>query len=194
MSILPDRIARILRVPRLPRRYRPGLALTLLALVLAVTEPRLERYGDNLQIALPLVAWGCEAMNGSGPEYLLRYLVMLGSAHSAKAVLGDASVNQRPNGGISGMPSAHTSTAVLGASSLAQTCLTGHPVAQGAVILGAGVVGVSRVETGWHSAAQVIWGAVLGWVCDRAFRRNRRVRMCVHRRVHRLAVWMRLRR
>lgn len=89
-----------------------------------------------------------------------------------------------------GMPSAHTSTAVLGASPLAHGCLAGHPLAQGAVILGAGVVGVSRVETGWHSTAQVIWGAVLGWVCDRA----RRVRLRLQGVFHRLVRSLRLRR
>lgn len=179
------------RFPRLTRRHRPMVALTILGAVLALTEPRLERQGDALQIALPLVAWGCEAMNGSGPEYLLRYVVMLGTAHGTKAALGGAAINQRPSGGDAGMPSAHTSTAVLGASSLAHGCLRGHPLAQGAVILGAGMVGVSRVETGWHSAAQVIWGAVLGWVCDRAFRRNRRVRLRVYGWVARRIPWRR---
>lgn len=179
------------RFPRLKRRYRPTVALLILGAVLVLTEPRLERQGDALQIALPLVAWGCEAMNGAGPEYLLRYVAMLGTAHATKAALGDAAINERPRGGDAGMPSAHTSTAVLGASSLVHGCLSGHPLAQGAVILGAGMVGVSRVETGWHSAAQVIWGAVLGWICDRAFRRNRRVRLRVHGWGTRLIRWRR---
>jgi len=127
--------------------------------------------GTNMQIALPLLAWGCEAINGNSAEYFLRFGVMFATLRASKYGLGDSSINQRPNGGSEGFPSGHTATAAFGASSLAQTCLKAHPFGQGAVLIAAAFTGTSRVTSGWHDIWQTLAGAVLGWGADRAFRR-----------------------
>jgi len=173
------------------RRVRGLAVLLVLALTVALTPPKPERYGDRLQIALPMLAWGCEALNGHGAEYFLRYAVMFTSAHTTKAVLGTSADNMRPNGSGEGMPSAHTSTAVLGASSLVQECLIGNPVVQGAVLLSAGFVGASRIESNNHDIWQVLFGALLGWLCDRAFRRPGRGRRAVAAALARVGDWLR---
>ena len=147
----------------------------LIAAVL-LTAGRAEKTGDRLQVALPLLALGCAAANGEGVEYGLRYLVMFGLAHGTKTALGDAPINRRPHGGTGGMPSAHTSTAALGASRLVSDCLAGNPVAQSVAILGAGLVGGSRIAVGAHDLWQVLAGAVLGLGCDRLARRGSRLR------------------
>ncbi|MCX7646220.1 MAG: hypothetical protein N2Z62_13135, partial [Rhodobacteraceae bacterium] len=132
-----------------PRR-RAAVVVAGLVLCLAVTERDAERYGDSLQVALPLIAWGCAAANGRGPEFFLRYAAMFAAAHGSKAGLAEAEVNRRPDGGGRGMPSAHTSTAVLGASSLVHDCVQGNPAVQAAVILSAAFVGGSRIEAQRH--------------------------------------------
>ncbi|RMH43093.1 MAG: phosphatase PAP2 family protein [Alphaproteobacteria bacterium] len=172
-------------LPSLRRRLtsprRAAIVLVVIALVVATTERSAERYGDRLQVALPLMAWGCEALNGHAAEYLLRYVVMFTAAHGSKRLLGDAPFNIRPDGGGHGMPSAHTSTAVLGASSLVQECLVGHPFVQGVTIISAGFVGASRIEAERHDIWQVLAGALLGWGVDRAFRRSGRGRRAAAR-------------
>lgn len=104
--------------------------------------------GTNMQIALPLLAWGFEAMNGNGAEYFLRFGVMFATLRTSKFVLGDHSINQRPNGGSVGFPSGHTATAFFGASSLAQTCLKAHPVGQGVVLIATAFTETSSVTSG----------------------------------------------
>lgn len=156
--------------------FRGLLINGVLVAVILVTAGRVEKTGDRLQVALPLLAWGCAAANGEGVEYGMRYVVMYGLAHGTKAALGDAPINRRPHGGTKGMPSAHTSTAVLGASRLVSDCLSGSPLAQTGAILAAGLVGGSRIEVGAHDLWQVLAGALLGLACDRAARRGSRLR------------------
>ncbi len=166
------------RFPVLSYRWRIRSILGILAAVVLLSPWNKdgEEIGDNLQIALPLLAWGCEAMNGNGPEYLLRYVGMWTVLHGSKQALGEASINQRPNGGIHGFPSGHTTTAVFGASSLVQSCIVNQPVVKGVVITAAAFVGTSRVSSTWHDIWQVLAGVGLGWVADRAFRKNAKVR------------------
>ena len=166
------------RFPVLPYRWRIRAILAVLALVVTFSpwDRTGERIGDNLQIALPLLAWGCEAMNGNGPEYLLRYVVMWTALHGTKQALGEAPINQRPNGGIHGFPSGHTSTAVFGASSLVQSCVVNQPIVKGVILTAAAFVGTSRIESNWHDIWQVFAGVGLGWVSDRAFRKNVKMR------------------
>lgn len=176
------------RFPVLPYRWRIRSILAVLALVVGLSPWSRdgEEIGDNLQIALPLLAWGCEAMNGSGPEYLLRYVVMWTTLHGTKQALGHAEINQRPNGGIHGFPSGHTTTAVFGASSLVQSCIGNQPIVKGVVLTAAAFVGTSRVASTWHDIWQVLAGVGLGWVADRAFRKNQRVRRMIRARVARI--------
>lgn len=175
-----DLKARILSALHL-QKVRAWLIAAGLAVTVALTPPNAERYGDNFQIVLPVMALGCSVVNGQAGEFLLRYFVMFFAAHGTKRALADEPINIRPHGGGHGFPSAHTSTAVLGASSLVHDCVTGSPFVRGLVILAAGYTGASRIEAGAHDIWQVLAGALLGWTCDRAFRRNRKVREAVAR-------------
>lgn len=150
--------------------------LAALALVALMSPRDVERYGDNYQIALPLLALGCQIANGQGLAYLGRYAVMFVGLHGTKRGLGDAELAQRPRGGLQGFPSGHTATATFGAASLVQSCVTGAPIAQSAVILAAGFTGASRIESGAHDIWQVMAGAIWGMVCAMAFRPNSRSR------------------
>lgn len=167
---------------------RAQVLLGLLVVAVLLTPPRVERYGDTIQIALPVLALLCEANTGSGGEFLARYAAMFTIAHGTKIILGETGMNRRPAGGGEGFPSAHTATAVLGASSLVQGCLRNQPVAQGIVLLAAGFVGGSRIDAGKHDIWQVMAGALLGWGCDRALRRPSRRRDKVRDRLQSLTV------
>lgn len=153
--------------------------MTVLALVVLASGPRAEKIGDNLQIALPLMAWACAGARGAagaagaGAEFFLRYGVMFTAAHGSKLALGEAAINRRPDGGARGFPSAHTSTAVLGASALVHDCLAANPLAKAAVLAAAGFVGASRIEAGRHDIWQVMAGALLGYGCERGLRSPR---------------------
>ena len=145
----------------------------LLAMILAfsLSSKKVEKLGDTYQIVLPVLALGCSAVNGQAVDFFVRYWVQWGIVHGSKAALGDAKINQRPNGNYSGMPSGHTATAVPGASNLVHECLTGSPWVKGVVILTAGFVGGSRIESEAHTIWQVLAGALVGWLTERAFRK-----------------------
>ena len=160
---------------------RSLVVLVVIAIAGMLSQGKVENSGDNLQVALPLLAWGCSIANGDGVEYLGRYLAMFAAAHGAKRVFGDARFNIRPNGGGKGMPSAHTSTAALGASRLVGDCLKGNFFVQSAVVLAGGWVGASRIVAGAHTIWQVLFGAILGLVCDRAAGRGSRLRRWIQR-------------
>ena len=154
----------------LPTRWKARLIMVGLVAGLGLGGPDPERLGTTYQYALPIMALGCALTNGKAADFAVRYAVQLALVHGPKNLLGDTPMNRRPNGGLKGMPSGHTATATLGASNLVHDCLSGHPLAQGAVILTAGFVGASRIETGAHTIWQVLAGALVGWLCDRAFR------------------------
>jgi membrane-associated phospholipid phosphatase len=151
-------------------RVHVVLAVLVFAALNGPGNPR--QIGDRLQIALPSIAFACSVLNGSGGEYALRFATMMIAAHGSKHALGQAPINIRPNGGDLGFPSAHTSASVLGASSLVHDCVTGNPVAKALILISAGFVGASRIESDRHDIWQVLAGALLGWGCDRALRRE----------------------
>jgi lipid A oxidase len=156
-----------------------GLAhiiLGILVATLALSQPTVRRYGDNLQVALPILAWGCSVTAGGGKEFAIRFAVMFTAAHGSKAVLGETPLNRRPGGGESGFPSAHTAAAALGASALVHGCLRDNPVAQGIVLVSAAFVGGSRIEVGAHTIWQVLAGGLLGWGADRMLRADTQAR------------------
>jgi membrane-associated phospholipid phosphatase len=161
---------------RLMRKLTPlrraQAVLAVLALVTLITPREVEKYGDNYQVALPLLALGCQIANGQGLAYFGRYAVHFVGLHATKRGLGDAEIAERPRGGLEGFPSGHTSTAVFGAASLVQSCVTGSPIAQSAVILAAGFTGASRIESGAHDIWQVLAGAIWGLICAMAFRQG----------------------
>ena len=148
--------------------------IVMLALVLSVVfcARDVRSYGDRLQIALPLVAYGCAITGRAGGEFFLRFATSFFTAHAIKRSLGETELNARPHGGTHGFPSAHTTAAVIGASSLVHDCLRGSPIAQATVIAAAAFVGASRISVGAHDIWQVFAGVLLGLVCDRALRRE----------------------
>jgi membrane-associated phospholipid phosphatase len=170
---------------------RVHLVLVLLAFTIVISPPQVRRYGDNLQIALPLIAWGCSALNGNGAEFALRFTGMFLVAHGSKRILGDLPINQRPGGSGHGFPSAHTAAASLGASSLVHDCIVGNPVAKVLVIMSAGFVGASRIEVRAHDIWQVLAGALLGWGSDRILRHDRKKRAAVRRAFARIGAAIR---
>ena len=143
---------------------------------LVLTERTVRRYADNLQIALPLLAWGCSATAGGGKEFAKRFFAMLAVAHRSKALLGAAPLNQHPSGGEEGFPSAHTAAAALGASALVNSCLRESPVPLSVVLVSSAFVGGSWIEVGAHSIWQVRAGGLLGWGADRVLRADSRAR------------------
>ncbi len=157
---------------------RVQIIFAVLGLV-AVTAPDPERLGDRYQVVLPVLALGCEVMNGSGLEYAGRYVVMFVGLHGTKNALGLNPINHRPRGGLQGFPSGHTATATFGATSLIQSCLTHAPVAQIVVALAAGYTGGSRIETRWHTLTQVMAGAIWGILCSMAFRKDTAARRSI---------------
>ncbi|OYU19470.1 MAG: phosphoesterase [Rhodobacteraceae bacterium PARR1] len=150
------------------------LAVLVFAVLNGPGNPR--QIGDRLQIALPSIAFACSVLNGSGGEYALRFATMMIVAHGSKHALGQAPINIRPDGGDLGFPSAHTSAAVIGASSIVYECFTANPVAKALIVISAGFVGGSRIDSDRHDIWQVLAGALLGWGCDRALRRDSHAR------------------
>ncbi|RID92584.1 phosphatase PAP2 family protein [Gemmobacter lutimaris] len=151
---------------------RVQLVLAALSLSLILCEPAARRYGDRLQIALPLIAGACALADGRAGELMLRFVGVFTVAHGTKRLLGDSTLNTRPSGGTHGFPSAHTAAAAFGASSLLHDCLPSHPVARAVVVIAAGFVGASRIQAQAHDIWQVLAGAVLGWLGDRLLRRD----------------------
>lgn len=162
------------RVLTLGRRTQ--LIWLVLGLVLVVTGPRIEKLGDRYQIALPLMALGCQIANGSAVEFVLRYAVGFTGLHGVKRGLGEMPLNARPWGGFQGFPSGHTAAASFGAASLVTSCVRRHPLTQTAVIVTAGFTGGSRVAVGAHDLLQVTAGAIWGATCALAFGKGSRSR------------------
>jgi len=155
-------------------RWRGWLVLVALVVVGLRTDPRtVEHWGDNYQIALPVLALACEATNGGALEYAGRYAVMFVGLHGTKRALGETPLNARPRGGYEGFPSGHTATATFGAANLMTSCVKRQPVVQTAIALAAGYTGASRIATGWHDIWQVMAGAIWGILCALAFGKGR---------------------
>lgn len=154
-------------------RRRIAALLVIVAMVVALAGAAPRRIGDNLQIALPVLALGCEVMNGRAVDYLARYAVLLAGIHGSKAGLGALPVNIRPNGHYQGFPSGHTATAAFGAHGVVRACVRGSLLGQATAVLAAGFTGGSRIEAQQHTLWQVLAGAVWGMICDAAIRRRR---------------------
>lgn len=152
-----------------------------MALVALGAEKDIEKQGDAFQIALPVAALACSLTNGQALGFLARYGVQLVLVHGPKNLLAEASINQRPNGNFRGFPSGHSATAMLGASNLAFECFRGHPIVQASAFALAGFVGYSRVEADAHYPWQVLAGFLIGFACDRVFRRRRNFKSLFNR-------------
>ena len=122
--------------------------------------------GDALQIALPVAAMVCAARKHDLAPAAWRFIGQEAAVQASKYALGDATINQRPNGGTHGFPSGHTAAAFYGASYLSRQCL--H--SKGGKILAFGLatlVGASRVDGDNHTVGQVVAGALVGVAFDR---------------------------
>ena len=146
------------------RRLSLGAILAIVLAVALLSWPSVEKTGDRLQIALPVLGLACAAANGRGLIYVGRYIVLETAIKTPKFALGDLPLNRRPNGALQGFPSGHTAAATFGAVGLSQTCLRENRPAQAVALLAAGYTGGSRIEAGAHSTVQVIAGAVIGWL------------------------------
>jgi len=148
-------------------------ALMLVALfgTFLVSPKQIEKLGDSYQIALPMIGLGCALANGQVADFAIRYISQWSVVQSSKSLLGDAAINQRPNGHGRGMPSGHTATAFFGASYIATSCSGGNIWMKSAAYLTAIFVGGSRIEANAHDIWQVLLGALVGWLGDRAFRK-----------------------
>ncbi len=149
--------------PTLPGT-RVLIILGIIGLVFLASLNSTEKAGDRLQIALPLLGLGCAVMDGKALQYTGRFLLMETLLKGSKYGLGEATINQRPNGGYQGFPSGHTTAASFGATALVNGCVKESKLAQGLVILTAGFVGGSRIEAGAHNLWLVVAGALLGWL------------------------------
>lgn len=149
--------------PTLRFQMRAILFVCLAGVIVVTSDRHVERIGDKLQIALPLIGLGCAIGSGSGVQYFGRYLLLEAGIKIPKFTLGDAPINVRPDGGLKGFPSGHTAVSTFGATALAQSCMSQSKVAQGVVLLAAGYVGGSRIESDKHTVWQVMAGALWGW-------------------------------
>lgn len=101
-------------------------------------------------------------------SYMLRFIGTNAVVHTFKRVLGRAEINLRPSGGLKGFPSGHTTAAVFGASYLIHQCVQRNKVLQGVAVFSGAFVGASRIEAGKHYLFQVMFGALIGWLGERA--------------------------
>ena len=170
---------RIREILAASNRARNWVILSVLALTIAVTPPNSERFGDRLQIALPLLGLGCAVVTGGAGEYLLRFTAGLAVVHASKNALGEIPLNARPWGGYHGFPSGHSAAAAFGTSALVNNCIANSPFVKATVVIAGGFVGASRIEAGAHNIWQVLAGIIVGFLFERALRRNspRRARM-----------------
>jgi membrane-associated phospholipid phosphatase len=158
---------------KIRQKWKIRAIVAVLILTFFAGQRQIEALGDRYQYALPVLALGCSLTNGQAADFLLRYVVQLAIVHGSKNVLGDIAINQRPRGGIHGMPSGHTATAVFGASNLVHQCIEKNIAVKGVVILAAVFVGGSRLQSKAHDIWQILLGALVGWGCDRGFRRRK---------------------
>lgn len=119
--------------------------------------------GDALTYALPLTAAVCAWQQDRLASYLTGFAVMAVTVEGLKAGLGDADINQRPNGETGGFPSGHTAAAASGAADLSLHCAPGNPWVAAATGAATVMVGAWRIDADEHDLLQVVAGAALGY-------------------------------
>jgi membrane-associated phospholipid phosphatase len=138
-----------------------------LALTVMISLPSPERIGDRVQIALPLLAFGCSLANGRAGIYVERAGLLAVAIHGPRNAIGDHPWNARPDGGSIGLVSGHTAAATFGASALLRDCVSAIPWIRAPIIFSAAFVGASRIESDRHTIWQVLLGGILGLALDR---------------------------
>ena len=145
------------------------LAAPCVALLLAAgpgpahADDALTTAGDVLKYALPGAAAVCAARQERLASYVTGFAVMTASVEGLKYGLGDASVNQRPDGGDGGFPSGHTAAAASGATDLSLNCAPGNRWVAATTGAATVLVGASRIEADEHDLLQVLAGAAIGF-------------------------------
>lgn len=138
-----------------------------------MTPKKPERYGDMLQIALPVLAGACAIANGNFGDFATRFGALQLAIHIPKNTLGEIPLNLRPSGNTGGFPSGHASSATFGATSLIFNCIKNNVWVSTGLILAAAFTGISRLEAEKHNTWQVLAGWILGIFIDRVWRSGR---------------------
>ena len=95
-------------------------------------------------------------------SYATGFLAQTAVIQGLKYGLGDAAINERPNGQSHGFPSGHTAAAASGATDLAMHCAPGNRAVAAASAAAIALVAGSRVGADEHTVLQVVAGAALG--------------------------------
>lgn len=122
-----------------------------------------ETAGDVLKYALPGAAAVCAWKQERLASYATGFGIMALSVEGLKRGLGDAGINERPNGGSEGFPSGHTAAAASGAADLSLNCAPGNPWVAAGTGAATVLVGASRLDADEHDLVQVLAGAALGF-------------------------------
>lgn len=126
----------------------------------------LRKTGDVLQYALPLLAGACAVKNGQADDFLLGYVSHVAVVQGLKKGLGDARINQRPDGTGKGFPSGHTASAMYGSTSLSEKCFPDQSVLRALSYGAALLVGLSRLDANRHDLTQVGSGLAIGYFAN----------------------------
>lgn len=155
------------------REIAAAIVLVAVGIIVGGLLDRPDRIDDQVQSALPTLGLACATLRGGAAEYVGRFAAGMGVVHGLKNGLGDAEINQRPEGKSHGFPSGHAAAATYGASYLMRECAGMVPYGAAAAAIAAGFVGAARVEDGHHSITQVLGGAIIGAGSDLVLRRPR---------------------
>ena len=128
----------------------------------ARAEDWLTTSGDVLEIAMPLAAAACATRQHRLASYATGFVALTAATQGLKYGLGNAPINQRPNGQSQGFPSGHTAAAASGATDLAMHCAPGNRAVAAAGAAAVVLVGASRLDADEHTLLQVLAGAALG--------------------------------
>lgn len=122
-----------------------------------------EQAGDVLRWVLPAAAAGCAWQQDRLASYAVGFGTAVAATEGLKRGLGDAGINERPNGESEGFPSGHAVTAFSGAGDLMLNCAPGNPWVAAAAGGAALAVAASRLDADEHDLLQVAAGAALGF-------------------------------
>ncbi len=146
-----------------------GTKALALAAVLLAAQPQgaraddwLTTSGDVLEVALPLAAAVCATGQHRLASYATGFVGLTAVTQGLKYGLGDASINERPNGQSQGFPSGHTAAAASGATDLATHCAPGNRAVAIGGFAAVALVAASRLDADEHTILQVLAGAALG--------------------------------
>lgn len=151
-------------LPALNENKKSIIIVLVLAISIMLTPKRAEKYGDILQIILPVLAGACAIANGNIGDFATRFVALELAIHIPKNTLGDIPLNLRPSGNTGGFPSGHTSAATFGATSLILNCVQGNIWVKSTLALAAAFTGTSRVQAEKHDIWQVFAGWILGFL------------------------------